>query len=372
MANTLGRKIFKNFILVLTILVSIAFLHVCIVPFLSPARFWWVGFAGLAAPYLILLLLFALIFWLFAKPRLALIPFIVLVIGYQQINAVMAFHFKASFNNEKASKTFRIITWNVQSFNGLTKNTSVKKLIRNDIAESIARLDADVVCLQEFNHSSTEAGNNIALFSNDYPYHFFSKDYKRKKDNYYSGCIIFSKYPIIDSGKINYPKAESLIFIDFLKGKDTIRIYTTHLQSFKFKKNDYNDIDKITDPDEAAIPASKNIFNKMKPAFQRRGIQANIVQQATAQCTHPSIICGDFNDVPNSYTYFTIKGNRQDAFLQKNFGIGRTFISIAPTLRIDYILPSTHFNIQQMDMVDEGLSDHIMLVTDLQLKKQDK
>jgi endonuclease/exonuclease/phosphatase family metal-dependent hydrolase len=37
-------------------------------------------------------------------------------------------------------------------------------------------------------------------------------------------------------------------------------------------------------------------------------------------------------------------------------------------LRIDYILPDTSFTIKQFDMVDENLSDHVMLVTDLKLK----
>jgi endonuclease/exonuclease/phosphatase family metal-dependent hydrolase len=73
--------------------------------------------------------------------------------------------------------------------------------------------------------------------------------------------------------------------------------------------------------------------------------------------------------VPNSYAYSHIKGNRQDVFLKKGFGIGRSFISLAPTLRIDYILPDNHFDILQFDMVDEDLSDHIMLVTDVHLNK---
>ena len=368
MAKNLGRSIFKTFILILTIIVSIAFLHVCLVPYLSPANFWWVGFAGLAAPYLILLLQFALIFWLFAKPKYALLPLVVLFVGYNQILVMFAYHFKTSFKQEKSAEIIRIVDWNVQSFNGLTTNKSVKKLVPNDIAESIKKLNADVVCLQEFNHSSTEAGKNIGMFKSVYPYYYFSKDYKRRVGGYFSGCIIFSKYPFADTGKVKYPKAESLIYADILKGKDTVRIYTTHLQSFKFKKNDYDDIDKIKEQEEDALNASKNVFNKMELAFKRRGVQADIVESTTKQSPYPTIICGDFNDVPNSYTYFTIRGNKQDAFLKKGFGIGRSFIALAPTLRIDYILPDNHFEIAQFDMVDEGLSDHIMLVTDVRLK----
>jgi endonuclease/exonuclease/phosphatase family metal-dependent hydrolase len=81
------------------------------------------------------------------------------------------------------------------------------------------------------------------------------------------------------------------------------------------------------------------------------------------------IICGDFNDVPNSYAYFRIKGQMQDAFLKKGFAVGRTFLSLAPTLRIDYIMADRRFEIRQLDLVDENLSDHMMLVSDILLKK---
>ena len=94
-----------------------------------------------------------------------------------------------------------------------------------------------------------------------------------------------------------------------------------------------------------------------------------MVSIAMDRSTYPSIITGDFNDVPNSYTYFSIRGNKKDAFLERSFGLGRSFISIAPTLRIDYILPDQQFEVKQFDMVDEALSDHIMLVADIRLRK---
>src|ERR1044072_801753 len=125
---------------------------------------------------------------------------------------------------------------------------------------------------------------------------------------------------------------------------------------------------KIKQRDEKAIDASKNIFMKMKAAFTNRGLQADIVQRQTDTVAHPSVICGDFNDVPTSYTYFHIRSFRQDAFLKSGLGVGKTYNSLAPMLRIDYILPDTSFIVKQFDMVDENLSDHVMLVSDLKLK----
>jgi endonuclease/exonuclease/phosphatase family metal-dependent hydrolase len=59
----------------------------------------------------------------------------------------------------------------------------------------------------------------------------------------------------------------------------------------------------------------------------------------------------------------------QDAFLKKGFGIGRTFTGLSPTLRIDYIFADHHFKIKQFNRIVKNLSDHYMLVADVQLKK---
>jgi endonuclease/exonuclease/phosphatase family metal-dependent hydrolase len=364
MAKSLFRRIVKTTLITINVIICVLFLIACLSPFMNPARWWLIGFTGLIVPYLLLVLIFFVFFWLIVKPRHVWIVLLTLALGWQQISVVFGWHPGAGFSKKRQEAGLRIVDWNVQSFNGLSKsvpNTAA------DLARTIIKQEPDVICLQEFNTASN--ADNIALFKEQYWYHYFSKDYRRANGTYQSGCIIFSKFPIIDSGRVPYPVAESLIYADIVKGNDTIRVYTTHLQSFKFQKADYNDLEKIRDQDEETITASKSIMRKMKLAFQRRGIQAKMVRTEIDKSPYPSVICGDFNDVPNSYAYFHIKGERQDVFLKKGFGIGRSFIALAPTLRIDYILPTRQFTVKQFDMVDENQSDHIMLVTDLVLKK---
>jgi len=351
MAKSFFRRAGKTLLITINAVVSLLFLIACLSPYVNPAHWWMNGFTGLIVPYLVLALIFFIILWLFAKPVLVLIPLLTLAIGWQQLTVVFAWHPGSGFTKRKHDNVLRIVDWNVQSLIGLSKNKLVKNSIPNELAESAMKLQPDVICMQEFNTAAH--ADNISLFKKQYPYYFFSKDYLGANSGYQSGCIIFSRYPILDSGKIKYPVAESLIYVDILKGPDTLRIYTTHLQSFKFKKTDYDDLEKIRDQDDESLAASKSIFRKMKLAFSRRGIQANMVREEIDKSPYPSVICGDFNDVPNSYAYFQIKGDRQDAFLRKGFAIGRSFISLAPTLRIDYILPDQNFEVKQFDMVDE-------------------
>ncbi len=367
MAKSVFRKFTKTVLISINAVISLFFLLACLTPYVNPTNWWIIGFLGLIVPYLVLALIFFIIIWLMAKPFLALIPLITLIIGWQQIFAMFALHPGNGFGKRRHDNIIRIVDWNVQSFNGLSMHKDNRMIIQEELAESILKLHPDVICLQEFN--TAKSMDNIAIFSRQYRYHYFSKDYQRAGGSYQSGCIIFSKFPIIDSGKIKYPVDESLIYADIKKDDDTIRVFTTHLQSFKFQKEDYTDIEKIRDQADEDLTASKSIFRKMKLAFRRRGVQANMVREAIDKSPFPSVICGDFNDVPNSYAYFQIRGDFQDAFLQKGFAIGRTFVTIAPTLRIDYILPSKQFRVNQFDMIDEGLSDHIMLVSDIVLKK---
>lgn len=371
MANFV-RSTIKKILLVLTIVVCIVYLLTLLVPFLNPQKWWPVGFLGLTFPYLFFLLIFVFFFWLIAKPKLSLLPLIVLLLGYKQISVTFAAHFINNDLTKKPDSTLRLVSWNVANMYGLSNNNETKQHNRTELAQSILDLQPDIICLQEFNHSYTQGdnANNIGLFSKQYPNYFYSKEYNKDAGFYTSGSIVFSKYPIIDSGKTDFPGefTGSIIYVDVKVNSDTVRIFTTHLQSFGFNTADYAEMNKIKQRDEKAIDASKNIFIKMKAAFTNRGLQADIVQRQTDSVMYPSIVCGDFNDVPTSYTYFNVCGKRQDAFLKTGTGVGKTYSTLAPMLRIDYILPDTFFTVKKFDMVDENLSDHVMLVSDLKLR----
>ncbi|MBS1935054.1 MAG: endonuclease/exonuclease/phosphatase family protein, partial [Bacteroidetes bacterium] len=148
---------------------------------------------------------------------------------------------------------------------------------------------------------------------------------------------------------------------------DTIRVFTTHLQSVLFRSKDFRDLETIKNVDDSVLQASKSIVKKLRHAYSLRSGQADLVRGQLDKSPYPSIICGDFNDVPNSYTYFHIRGNKQDAFIKKGLGIGRTYVNLSPTLRIDYILADPEFSVLQCKRFNLPYSDHHPVVADLQL-----
>lgn len=170
---------------------------------------------------------------------------------------------------------------------------------------------------------------------------------------------------------IRYPRPslpEALIHADIKLNDDTIRVYTTHLQSLQFGKKDYERIGNIESVEDSLLSNSKTILSKIKKGFINRSIQADLINEVLGDSPYPLLFCADLNDVPDSYSYFTVRNGMQDAFLKKGFGIGRTFSAISPTLRIDYIFADKNFKVKQFNRLVKNYSDHYMIVSDVGIK----
>jgi endonuclease/exonuclease/phosphatase family metal-dependent hydrolase len=368
------RLFTKRFFIYSNIAVAFIFLLACLQPYLNPQRWWFLSFLGLGFPFLLLFVLFFAIGWLIIlRPRYTVISGVALLLGIKSITVFFAFHKTKTFDYKKDPATIRVVSWNVARFVELKRNSNKGSSIRLKMFDLIRQQNADVLCLQEF-HTSIDSSyyNNIKPIQAElgYPYYYFSFD--NDGDNHYYSSIIFSRVPIIDTGKIRYPRPtlpDVLLYTDLKFNQDTVRVFTTHLQSLQFGRKDYERIDQIASAKDSLLENSRNILSKLKKGFSYRSIQADIVHRIIEDSPHPVIVCADLNDVPNSYAYFTVRSNMQDAFLKKGFGVGRTFSSLSPTLRIDYIFTDKHFRIKQFSRITKKYSDHYMLVSDLELKK---
>jgi len=370
------RSFIKRFLIFCNVGIVLFFLLACVAPYLNPQRWWFISFIGIGFPYLLVVVILFMLWWLFARRKYALISAIALLFSYKGISVFFAFHPAENFDYKKQPGSIRIASWNVARFIEMKRNNNKGSQTRLKMMELIARQDADIFCMQEFFHSNDSAWypNLVYIQSHfNYPYYYYSHD--NDGDNHYIGSIIFSRYPIIDSGMVRYPRPslpEALMHADIKVNDDTIRVYTTHLQSLQFKKSDYDRIDRIKDAEGEMVSDSKTIFSKLKTGMTYRKIQSDIVKQVLGDSPYPFVFCADLNDVPNSYTYFTVRGNLQDAFLKKGFGIGRTFSGLAPTLRIDYILADKNFRIEQFNRIVKNYSDHYLIMADLTVKKNSK
>jgi endonuclease/exonuclease/phosphatase family metal-dependent hydrolase len=367
------RTIARKSLIAVNIITAILFVLSCLAPYVKPTQSWFISFLGLGFPFLFFILVLFILGWLIVKPRFAWFSFAALLFGYNSIRVTFAFNKPGSFTYEKKdSSHIRIASWNVARFLEWKKNNSEKSQTRLKMLEQIKKQNADIICLQEFFYSpDTNFYHNISeIQAMGYPYFYFSYD----PDGWlqYIGSVIFSKYPMLDTGLVRYFRPsmpEALIHADIKVNNDTIRVFSTHLQSVQFRKAEYEALSKIKNAEDSMFASSKTVIAKLRKAMKYRSTQADVVRQILDDSPYPIVFCGDLNDIPNSFTHFTIRGDMQDAFLQKGSGIGRTYSSISPTLRIDYVFADDHFAIRQFTRVTKNLSDHYLLLTDVQIKR---
>ena len=234
--------------------------------------------------------------------------------------------------------------------------------------------NADILCLQEFfefESSNYYEPNIPAVKAMGYQYYYFVPHYFRYKNAYRMGVAIFSKYPIIDTATVTYrtnSAADNLVYADIDVNGTKIRLITTHLQSVRFSPVDYEGINKIKNTEDRSLEASRTILSKIVKAYRFRSGQAEQVREEIDKSPLPVIVSGDFNDVPNSYTYFTIRGDLKDAFISRGTGIGKTLKMLGPTLRIDYILTDKSFSVKRFEKFNVPYSDHYPIMADILLK----
>ncbi|MBK7434858.1 MAG: endonuclease/exonuclease/phosphatase family protein [Chitinophagaceae bacterium] len=375
MPGNFFRRFTKTILIIVNIVLALVFLLACYGGNLDPATWWYTGLLTLSAFYLFILLVGFLVFWLFAKPRWSMISVVAILIAFKPVSRIIPLRFSAPFELKKDTGSLRVMSWNVEHFDILEHKTHPEN--KQKMLDLINEYQPDLACFQEMVGSdrAPRSINYLPDISNslDFSDYFYSFNPKLDFDDvHHFGLIIFSKYPLINKQTLSfYPHDYNSIFqyADMVRGKDTFRVFNLHLQSLKFSSDNLKYIDDPEFQDKEGIRQSKNILGKFRVGFLKRMIQARRVRAEIDKSPYPVIVCGDFNDVPNSYAYRTIGQGLKNAFEEKGAGIGRTFSGISPTLRIDNIFAGKRFSIDQYRRVVKKLSDHFPLFADLRLEK---
>src|SRR6185436_2177422 len=129
MAKSFFRRFTKKFFIVTNIIWAVLFLVGCYGYLFNPNYFWFFGFLTISVFYFFLVLLIYLIFWIFIKPRWALISFVSFVLAYKPLNEIVPFRFTSSFSKLRTTAALRVMSWNVAQFDMLNnkKHPEVKQ-----------------------------------------------------------------------------------------------------------------------------------------------------------------------------------------------------------------------------------------------------
>ena len=335
--NAIDKIIFFfNSLIATTLLLSY------LLQYVEPKHFAYLSVLSLAVPLLIILNILFVIYWLLKVKKQLILSLLVLIIGYSHVLSLYKFSSSKNIDNEN---NISIMNYNVRLFN-LYDWIPVKD-IETQIVSIIKDEQPDIVSFQEYYKH-----DNVDLSFYKYKYENLSG---QKVEN---GQAIFSKYPIIDSGSIDFPDTENnAIFADVVKGIDTIRIYNVHLQSSGIS----------TDVNKLKSENSERLFNRVVKTFKKQQSQAELFLSHKNESPYKVIVCGDFNNTPYSYVYRKIKGEFVDAFEEAGNGFGRTFDFKYFPVRIDFILVDESFSVNGFKSFSEKLSDHFPILTRVSL-----
>lgn len=335
--------IFDKIVFVFNSITAIVLLLSFILPFLPPKTFSFLSVLSLGVPLLILLNVLFFLYWLIKIKRQLLLSLFVLFIGYVIHGSL--YKFSAS-NDIKIDNPIKVMNFNVRLFN--LYDWIKEKDVDIKIVNFIKSENPDILCIQDYH---TNSKDDLSFFK-----------YKFEKisgNKIHNGQIILSKFPIINSGSLEFPNTNNnAIFADVVKGKDTIRIYNIHLQSLKID----TDVEKLKEE------GSERLFKQVENTFKRQQFQSELFLHHKRQCPYKMIICGDFNNTAYSYVYRKIRGDLNDTFKEAGAGFGRTYDFKFFPVRIDFIFADDSFIVNKFKTYDDHLSDHYPIMTSLSLE----
>lgn len=353
---------FKRFVFTFNIIAIILLGGAYFSTIISPEEAWFFALFGLAYPFLLLLNIFFALFWFIQMKWNGFFSLAVILLGFGVFDDTFQFRQRS----EKTDNPIVLGSYNVGLFGYFQSKWHASEMI-----EQINRIGSDVFCVQEFLNLGTEGQSTVDTVKKacGFKYCYFQKLSDGRKRGEY-GMAIFSKYPIEHTELVQFDglTGNMCIFADIRLDTCLYRIYNVHLQSFKFKKQDYKFITKMPEDNDEKIRQSRGLLGRMKNAYIQRAMQVERIKEHIRQSRIPYFIIGDFNDPPASYSYTVLSEGLKDAFVENGSGMGKTYIGLMPNFRIDYILYPMEF-----DGVDYRTyklsSDHSLLTTTLKLKK---
>lgn len=371
------QKLSLRFLFLCNLVLSVALLLLYYQPYSNQDYWWWLNLLALGLPLLLILQLAFLVLWLLVKRKYLVLPFLTMLLAWPLMRSFFATNL---FDQPSLQQQdLRLATWNVALLHFYQQNGKYDPRILS----KARALNADVLLLQEFVYSEDQdsprslnklkkkLGFRYAVTASDPSFGVYSNA-SSKAHKYQPFCVaLFSNFPILRWEKVKAADRYNYTFLwaDLKVNTDTIRIVNVHLQSMYFVQRDYEFIENIHQKnlDEMKVNGG-SILRKMRSAYLQRAAQTKNVEALVASSPYPVLLAGDFNDVPNSFTYQVLTQHLEDAFAAKGAGVGRTFTHLAPTLRIDHVLHSASLVPLRSYVANPALSDHLPVVADFKLK----
>ena len=240
----------------------------------------------------------------------------------------------------------KIASYNVAMFKRETSG-----FMAQDILAEMRRQKVDILCMQEYNEISGDQKNSES-YKEYFPYQQVGRN----------DMVIFSRYPITGSKTILFEETNnSAMWADVNVNGKEFRVFNVHLETTgingtlhrasKTMFQQHQEVDKSR--------LMNAIVGNYTLGLMFRSGQAITIANEKRESDKPTILCGDFNDVPYSFVYNTVKGDMVDGFKECGAGWMYTYRGMKnKPVRIDYIFHDESIKGLAYYKTDLTYSDH--------------
>jgi endonuclease/exonuclease/phosphatase family metal-dependent hydrolase len=326
-------------------------------PYTDPIQHAYIQQFGLLFPVFFILYLILFLIHIFLRKWTALLPFVMIILSWNLLGAFIPVN-KPS--NETG--TLKILTYNLHLFYGQqTKKNDIA--ISDQIASLLLASNAQLICLQEFKSWSANADQDIKEFvANSGFDHYYYESYWKGMVKKKEGMLILSHYPLYEMKPVRLDNGRLLALIAELSlpSGERVRVVNTHLISFGLAKKEIDFVGEASFTDRELVKThGKTLFGKLNSSFLKRSGETKKLIETISDSDTKTIVCGDFNDTPSSFTYQQMMSA---GFIDSHRASGNGFISTyagrLPFLRIDYIFVSQDIKTHNAKKLPVVLSDH--------------
>lgn len=279
--------------------------------------------------------------------------FIILLLSIPNINKSIGWN---PHPTKTSPQSLKVVSYNVHFFNFYDHKQA-------NALSYLKSCDADILCLQEVlalqkdKHTWQQLCRELSQYR--YKHVEFLYDGPRLR----KGLATFSKYPIVKKERAKIDAQFHGAISSWIKvGSDTLQVINCYLES-----NRLTSAEKEVYKSQEKTNLVKRIYYKLASASQKRGKQAEVVAQMK-DAKHPTLVCGDLNDVPTSYVYRTILADDTDTFMHLRRGIGNTFHEGIYRFRIDYIFADDQIEPLSFCINKQPYSDHYPIELQYKIK----
>ena len=360
------KTFIKIVFVVLNVIAAAAFLLALLATNVSPEVSWMIAACGLLFPILLIVNLFFVLIWFFAKSYWILPSACLLIVAIPTLIHAIQFN----FSEDEERKGVKVMSFNSRLFD-YYEAIAKRGVVRDSIFEMINREQPDIVCFQEFYSRESKQWNVIGPLSKDARKNVYLNEMGDFYNDTKWGLFTISTYPIVNKKSFYFdPAYPFATYCDIKINSDTLRVFNVHLHSFRFSEKERAALGEIIENNEIpSTEASKGILKRFEFAYVAKAKQVDTVAKLIKSSPYRVMVCGDLNDPPSSYAYHEFTEKLDDAFVESGSGFGKTYAGKLPLLRIDYILHDEKISSSNYKTLGHNLSDHYPIICTVELAK---